>query len=365
MKIVQVIYALSSGGAERLVVDLSNQLARMGHEVVVLTLVDDKRPGCSFYKAELSNEVAYINLGYGRMVPGVAWRVYKTLKQLRPDVVHMHLSNIRLVCLLSMLLLRKPLYVATCHNQAEREMGGSWVPWLVRSIYRHGLHKLIAISQANAASIERCYGRPATRLIYNGRAKTPTTDLLADTRARIAKMKRHRYDVVFINIARCQPQKNHLRLLKAFNRLVAEGAHATLLILGAGYDSEYGKQLQAQAGEDVHFLGEQHNVSDWLSEADMFALSSDFEGMPITLIEALANGCIPVGTPVSGIIDLVQDGKTGFVAGDFSDEAFFQTLQRAYLHHKEIDKDTLRLIYEQQLSIEQCARQYVEVYKKV
>ncbi|GAB1452030.1 hypothetical protein MASR2M47_20860 [Draconibacterium sp.] len=62
MKILQIIYSLSSGGAERFVVDLSNELAEMTNDVVLCTLRDDSQGNNGFYKSEISSKVNYINL---------------------------------------------------------------------------------------------------------------------------------------------------------------------------------------------------------------------------------------------------------------------------------------------------------------
>ena len=80
MKIIQITFGLSSGGAERLVVDLSNELVK-NHEVTVLTLKDDNIDNNNFYLPELSKKVKYINAGIKkRLSIKEAFFLYKTIK---------------------------------------------------------------------------------------------------------------------------------------------------------------------------------------------------------------------------------------------------------------------------------------------
>ena len=86
------------------------------------------------------------------------------------------------------------------------------------------------------------------------------------------------------------------------------GYDITLLVIGDGYEGPTGLGIQQKALDHIHFLGAKHNIVDYLEASDFFTLSSDYEGMPITLIEAMACGCIPIGTPVSGFNDVEKMG---------------------------------------------------------
>lgn len=158
------------------------------------------------------------------------------------------------------------------------------------------------------------------------------------------------------------PQKNHKRLIRCFNKFIESGYDAILLIIGSDFNSKSGLELQTAACNSIFFLGQKHNISDYLSLSDIFVLSSDFEGMPITLIEALANACVPVGTPVSGIIDVVEDGVNGFISSNFTDESFIKLLVRSYKGYKLINGAKLIETYNDKLSISVCADQYLDFF---
>ena len=66
--------------------------------------------------------------------------------------------------------------------------------------------------------------------------------------------------------------------------------------------------------QNIYFMGSVPNVQDYMKTCDFLCMSSKYEGMPITLLEAMANGLIPIVTPVEGILDLITDNINGIIA---------------------------------------------------
>lgn len=359
MKILEVIPALNPGGSERFVVDLCNQMAIDGHEVTLLTMKDFSLENYGFYKDEIGEKVKILNLSLVKCNLSTFIKVYKAIKSVKCDVVHLHLSASVFFGLLAIFFDRTKKYVVTCHNQAESEKKNGRLRFFAKNLcLKFHLLDQVAISNQNAKSIRKMYSVPAVKLIYNGRAAVNVTNKYEDVRKEVESYKKTKNTKVFVIIARCNPQKNIPRLIRCFNKLIEEGEDVTLLVIGSGYDAPSIQPVLQQANERIHILGTRHNVVDYLTCSDFFTLSSDHEGMPITLIEALACGCIPVGTPVSGFNDVVEDGVSGFVAKEFSDESYIDALKRAITQQNKISKDSLKTIYVTKLSMEACAKQY-------
>lgn len=361
MKIVEFIHSLCPGGAERFVTDLSNELSKENNEVYLLTLTTSPHNKQNFYKEELSDRVKLIDLGYnGKSKILYLYKVYKEIKRLQPDVVHVH-------CLLNFILLsvffyRKCKYVQTLHNKAEIGIP-KYLRKVARYLFSHNIIHLVTISQSNKESYEKFFHLQNDTLIYNGRVLPTKTSRFDEVTKEIQGYKKHSDDVILLCVARCNPQKNLNVLIQAVNELTAEGEHIQLLIIGPGYEETHlGKSWKDMAGENVHFLGIRNNVADYYIQSDAFCLSSLFEGMPITLIEAMACQCVPVSTPVSGIVDIIKDGVNGFVASDFSVENYKLLLLRFLKERNQISKDNLYHTFESRFSIQKCAQDYSSLF---
>jgi glycosyltransferase involved in cell wall biosynthesis len=197
-------------------------------------------------------------------------------------------------------------------------------------------------------------------VIYNGRSfsgKTKDYELII---SEIAAIKPSFNTLVFCHLARYGEQKNQKMLISVFNRLRAEGFDVILLIIGEGFEDAC--DLKALAFDHIHFLGIRSNIYDFLYASDAFCLSSIYEGMPISLIEAFACGCVPICTPVGGIINTIENRVTGFLSRTVSEEDYFEAIKEFIRDKNIINKDTLVKYYKEKFSIEECTRNYMRIY---
>ncbi len=361
MKILQIIYSLAPGGAERLVVDLSNELSRQGHDVTLCVLRDDEQGNSGFYKHDVSEKVSYVNLviPVGLRIKNIVI-LYKLIKKLKPQVVHSHLNLVNYVFPLT-IIFTKIRFFNTIHSNPKNEVGNSIEYWIRRYFYSNFKMKAITISEETSRYFLAYYKSPPFGEIYNGRALPKQTAEYSDVRNDVQKF-RDKGDTVFLHIGTCNTAKNQRMLINAFNKIVQNGDHAVLMIIGSGFDSEEGRSLKSLACDKIIFLGERHNVSDYLLNSDAFCLSSVREGMPISLLEALACGCIPICTPVGGLINTIINGKTGYISKSVSENDYYFSI-RTYLENKsQIKKDDLIQYYLTNFSIEECVKKYLSFY---
>jgi len=129
-------------------------------------------------------------------------------------------------------------------------------------------------------------------------------------------------------VGRFNEQKNHKGLLEAFRLLLQEHPRCTLDLLGDGELRQpmetYSKELGIR--EKVRFLGSRSDVYSYLQEADIFLMPSKFEGMPMTIIEAMGTGLPVVASPVGGIPDMLTHGESGLLASG-EPEVFAQAVE--------------------------------------
>ena len=366
MKILHVIPTLSSGGAERFVTDLANELTKYEDCAVTLLTFKKESEENSFYKQELSEKVTYKNLGIQKTKFKDLFKIYRAIKQEKPDIVHYHLAGTLNLMLLTILLYRKPIYIETIHSDIRAIIGIKKKDrWIKSFCYKRGLVHVCTITPSNGVAFKKYYHRDCAATIVNGRKASFPSKMFEARKKEIEEFKKTNNTLVFTHIGRFTKAKNQRLLITSFNNFVRRGNDAILLIIGNGFDSPRGIIYQAHACDNIHFLGEQHDIQDYLMNSDGFCLSSIFEGMPITLIEAFACGCIPVSTPVCGAIDFIQNRKNGFLTKDFSKEAYLESLEEFSTYHQLIKKENLTKLFHEHFSMEVCANKYHTLYTNI
>ena len=310
-RVLHILANLGAGGAERMAVHIVRGLNRHRFEPAVVAF--SGRLGSDLEQQLDEDGIKTWFLG---KEPGFGWRTYHRLhrvfKEFRPDIVHTHVHVMR-YAFPSLVYFKPRLMVHTVHNIAGREIEPR-ARWLQRLAYRQGVIP-VAVAREVAASLERLYGIAGCRVVWN----CIPTDLYASpqtTRAAWrAKQGFSEEDILFVCVARFAPQKNHELLINAFAKGPASDPRAHLVLAGEG-------TLRAQVQERVnklgltsrvHFIGLRTDVPDVLGAADVFVLSSDYEGNPLAVIEAMAAGLPIASTAVGGVPELLENGKEGFI----------------------------------------------------
>ena len=363
MKVLQFIYELVPGGAERFVVDLANELAD-DCETVLYTLRDDTIDNKGFYITDISDKVTYVNLkiksGFN---PFLIRTFYNILKSERPDIVHCHLNLVNYFFPLSFLFRKSVRFFYTIHNSAETEVESEAERILRRLFFKHKLFIPVAISDETKSSYQAYYRLNDVPVIYNGRkfcGKTPKYDEVV---SEINSFKTTSNTLVFCHVSRYdEKQKNHMMLISVFNKLRDENFDVVLLVIGEGF--EKAEELKRMANDRVYFLGIKTNVIDYLGASDALCLSSNFEGMPITLIEAFSCGCPSVCTPVGGIANTIVNGVTGYLSKTVSEADYLLAIKQFIKNRNTLDKDKMIRYYHENFSIERCKKRYMELYLK-
>jgi len=140
----------------------------------------------------------------------------------------------------------------------------------------------------------------------------------------------------FITIGTVYPQKGYDRLMDVHKKLMDEGLKHQIIIIGDGFDFEniHSKLNQLGLQETVKMLGFRSNPYPYLKKADFYIMSSRHEGFPTIIAEALILNKPVVSTDVSGIKDLLQEGKLGFITPN-SEDGIYEGMKK-FLTNKEL-----------------------------
>jgi glycosyltransferase involved in cell wall biosynthesis len=216
--------------------------------------------------------------------------------------------------------------VHTVHNLSDRE-----VDWSGRIMHRIAFRRgvlPVAIAEEVADSLRRYYGIDGFPLIPNG---IPVGDFSRSLFNRDTWRRKESFaleDVLFTCVARLKPQKNPALLLESFARGPASDPRAHLLFVGEG---ELRPNLERQIGalglqERVHMLGVRSDIPEILNATDVFVLSSDWEGNPLSVMEAMAAGKPVISTAVGGVPELIKDGECGLLVPQQAAEALAEAM---------------------------------------
>lgn len=364
MKILEFIPTLGPGGGQSLVVDLCNELAET-EDITLVTLRDDTLKYYGFMAKDLSVKVKHKSL---KLPENSNWKtmlgIYKAIKEEKPDIIHFHMCISFALFAICCLGWRYPI-VQTIHNDIKSSYSKTSYKLIIRLTGWLHLCRYVTICDTNSQDFKKAYPGIFNRMIYNGRKPLVQTEKYPMVKKEIEGYKMNEQTKVYLHVARCNPQKNQRLLIEVFNVLIAGGANAILLIIGFRNEVPEEKYLKKIASHTILFLGTKSNVIDYLLNADCFILSSVFEGMPITIIEALNCGVPVVSTPVSGVVDVVKSGENGYVSENHTLEAFKEAVELSYKNISIIQNNTKSAIKDSPLTIKRCASEYLKLFKEI
>ncbi len=306
---LHVIKGLGAGGAERLLVSLA--AARGGdvdlHVAYVL-------PWKSHVVAELEATGVQVHvLGGARGLADPAWpiRLGRLVSAVRPDVVHLHSPAVAAVARVALRLRRRrPVVVSTEHN-VWRSFGR--MTRLANGITLPLGDATLAVSEEVRASVWPPL-RDRVRVSIQGvdvSAISPRRHERAAARDRLGLRPD---DVLVVHVANFREKKDHPTLLRAAQACL-DDPRLQFASIGQGPLEAEMHELHRQLGlgERFRFFGHQADPVGVLAAADVFTLTSRHEGLPISMLEAMALGLPLVVSAVGGIQEVVTDGVEGLL----------------------------------------------------
>ena len=309
-RVMMALPELDVGGAQIMALSLILEIRKMTPEVQFQLLLLGSPHG-SYLEEQCRQEgidVVYLGKEKG-FHPSILPRIVQAIRAFQPDVIHMHKSRLHYFLLPILVCgVKKRLY--TVHSLADKDTRSKAIRRIVKYAFRSCGVVPVAISDLCLKSLVETYGldRNSIPCIYNGidteKYRNPEKQIVPQ----VGKM-------TFVSVGRLSLPKNYPLLLR-----VAEKAHKTwpdveFIILGDGELREaIEKQVAEQNSQEyIHLMGNVNDVNHYLWKANAFLMTSDYEGLPLTVIEAMAAGLPIISTKAGGVVDVGESGKNGIL----------------------------------------------------
>ncbi len=344
MRILQVITLTELGGAQSVVANLSNELAARGHEVIVAGGEGD---GKMFQLLDPRIKAEHLPALVRRISPMNELKAVRQMRRLykkyRPDVIQLHSSK---AGLLGRIAFPKKRVVYTVHGfDSIRLAYRKFLP--LEKLLQRRAAAIVGVSKYDEVNMLAEGLKKGVSYIYNGipePAKTLAADPFAELKAKC--------NGVILCIARLSPPKKH----DLFLEVAQEMPQTAFVWIGNQNEPDF------DVPANVRFLGNIINAGEYCRYADAFFLPSNYEGLPIVILEALSCGCPVVASKVGGIPEIL-DGQNGYAVENEAAECV--NALTAVLAQRESFAQNAVMTYAEKFTVDKMASEYEEIYNKI
>ncbi len=335
MKILYTITGLSLGGAEKVVVDLADQMVKRGHTVCIAYL-----KGNIVVKPKSEN-VQMISLGLEspKKLLKALYNFRQLIRKFKPDVVHAHMVHANIFARLARLMCKIPKLICTAHNSNEggkiRMLAYRYTNWLSdfnTNVSQEATDSLIQKGAFDQGNLHTVYNGIDLSKFYPDENSSKTLN----------------QKIEFLSVGRFNEQKDYPNLLHAIAQVIQRNQNVHFNIAGDGELRPMIEVLieQLGIGQYVTLLGRRDDVPDLMRQADCFVLSSKYEGFGLVVAEAMACGTFVIATDCGGVKEVM--GEYGYLVPPSSADALESKIM-----------EFLNLSEDEQTHNNECAMTYV------
>ncbi|QGT78307.1 glycosyltransferase [Guyparkeria halophila] len=313
-RILFLVSSMQGGGAERVAALLSNYWVQQGHQLTLMPTFSgrgeclyplDKRVRLD-YLADRVRSRSRSPLNKLRRLTALRGAV----RELSPDVIVSFLPHVNVAAVIATLGLGVPVVISERTYPPAMSLGVA-LNWLRRWAYPRASAVVVQTGRAREW-LTRCCPKARGHVIANPIVYPLPRDKPEVNPSAVVGLERR----VVLAVGRLSEEKQFDRLVRAFEALVRRYPEWDLVVLGEGPERQRLERERDRLGLTgrVYLPGRVGNLSDWYQRADLYVMSSRFEGFPNTLAEAMAYGLPAVSFDCdTGPRDIIRDGVDGYL----------------------------------------------------
>ena len=332
MKLLFVITSLENGGAERVCASLANYFSAE-HEVEILYF-----SGEIFY--EISPKVKLNKFSRNSRIPRLTAKLLAIRKRAKDaDCVISFMDSTNILSIIATAFLGRKLIIS--EHSAHDFVGLKWR--VLRRIFYPFASALTVLSRSDFSYYSFVKNKA---IIYNPSIFKPSFG--------------GQKEKLIIFVGRLEYVKGCDIFLRALALLKLDDFK--VLVLGGGSQKKSLQSLSEKLGlKNLEFLGSVSDIQNYYKKAKIIVSSSRFEGLGNALIESAFFDCIRVATPTAGALELLEDGKNGFISSDFSEQALAKAILKALNADESVLENTRA--ESEKFSLENIAAKWWELIK--
>ncbi len=310
---------MSHGGAERVISILSNEFAERNYEVSICQLLKNEigyKLNPSIKVIDFSNE----NNSRIKNLPLWIKSIRNFVKKENPDAVISFIGRINIVVLLACAFLNKKIIVSE-RNDPRYDGRGKMADIMTRILYPSANRIVFQTRQ-----VKSLFGK-----------KIQTKSVIIPNPIDVKAFAENSDSKTIVSVGRLSAQKNQKMLIEAFSQVIKLFPDMKLVIYGEGELRDDLQYLIAELGlnSSVSLPGEVSNIHECLKSAEMFVLSSDYEGLSNALLEAMCMGLPCVSTACAGSDEYIISGENGILTPVGDKEALINAIIK-FVENKEL-----------------------------
>ena len=325
MKILHLVTKRQYRGAEVFAANLSEELIKLGHEIIFVGLYKNDK---EVLHVQDARNIDLMPTEIKSFSPRLVKKIVSLIKSTKPDIIQCNGSDtLKYMVAASFFLPRTPILYRNISMISR---------WLVRApnrlVYRIFLKKIHHVSSVGVEAVEdfikTCsYPRHKTSVIRRGIPVKNIDGECARKQLR-GQLKLEEEDKIVMHIGNFSPEKNHLFLLDVFSKISDSNSHVKLICVGEGvlFKSIEDEIVARGLEKTVYLIGFRKDIPELLSAADCFVLPSFVEGVPGVILEAAVQKIPTVATNVGGVNEVLQNGVTGYTIDNFDQDDFMEKL---------------------------------------